>query len=695
MTMPPRLFTSWLVLLILFALSVSASAEVTRLEITERYPFAEGKSFGNVGPYEVIRGKLHYETDPDDPANANVRDLKLAPRNERGMVESVGDFVLVKPTDPSRGSGRLLYGVNNRGNLLALWTFNEGERTNDPRTAAHAGNGFLMEKGYSVLFSGWNADPVQDGRRCLIDLPVATKNGSPIVAQAYAEFLVDEPAPSAVFCGSPWSTSRCYPTADLLDPEARLFVQRTRSDEPRLVPREEWSFARVEDERVMPDPTHVTLKGGFQPGWVYDLAYNAENPRVTGLGLTAIRDCVSFFRFAEADEAGTINPLSGTVKHATIFGISQSGRVINHLFHEGWNTDERGRMLFDGAIVHVAAAGRGNFNQRFRMTTWAGTDHWNFLAGSEAFPFLSVPQTDPVTGESGDALGMLRERGHIPKIMHVVTSTEYFSRGASLLHTDVEGKADVESDPNVRVYLVAGAHHLGGGPTEKGICRYPRNPLNDRPYVLRALLVALEEWVEEGREPPKSRHPRLDDGTLIDLQTFTGQFPVCSAIPQIPVSYYRPCRLDFGPRWESDGIADNVPPTRGVAYNTLIPAVDADGNEVAGIRLPDVAVPIATYTGWNLRGGEYGSPDMIAGLFGSYVEFPRTQEDRVASGDPRLSIQERYATKEAYLKRIRQAAQALVADRLLLAEDVEQIVAEVAKRNYWSSESQADPSPGP
>ncbi len=683
MTKPSRLLKIFSFFLLISFLPVLASAEVTRLEITERGPFAAGKSFGQVGPYEVIRGKLHYETDPDDAANARVTDLKLAPRNARGKVESVGDFVLVTPVDPAKGNGRLLYGVNNRGNNLAIWTFNEGERTNVPKTEAHAGNGFLMRKGYSVLFSGWNGDVVQDGNRCLLEVPVATSGGKPIVGKAYAEILVDEPKQSAVFCGSPWSTSKCYPTADLNDPDAKLFVQRTRLDTPRLIPRESWSFAKTDNGRVVPDATHVTLKSGFQPGWVYDLAYNAKNPRVTGLGLTSIRDCLSFFRFAKKDEKGTANPLAGSVKNAFIFGISQSGRIINHLFYEGWNTDVGGRMILDGAIVHVAGAGRGSFNQRFRMTTWAGTHHWNYLSDSETFPFNSVPQTDPVTGESGDALGKLRKRGQIPKIMHVVTGTEYWSRGASLLHTDVEGKRDVESDPNVRVYLVSSAHHLGGGPTTKDKCRYPRNPLKDRGCVLRALLTALEQWVEDGKAPPASRHPRLDDGTLVEVDTFRKQFPVCTTIPYVPGSFYRPSRLDFGADSKSKGIATIIPPKRGNEYRTLVPAVDADGLDLAGIRLPDVTVPIATYTGWNLRGLKHGSPDMIMGLYGSYVEFPRTKEQRLASADPRPSIQERYATKEDYLARVRKAAEEMVAQRLLLAEDVEPIVAEAAKRDFW------------
>jgi hypothetical protein len=337
-------------------------------------------------------------------------------------------------------------------------------------------------------------------------------------------------------------------------------------------------------------------------------------------------------------------------------------------------------MVFDGAMSHVSGAGRGLFNHRFGMATLCATHHENRLTPSESFPFTTVPQTDPLTGRSGEILA--RARRHLPKIFFTQTSTEYWTRGASLLHTDVEGKKDVALDPNVRLYFVAGAQHLGGGPTDRGICQHPCNPLDDRPPVVRALLVALDQWVSAGTRPPESRYPRIGDGTLVDLATFRKMFPRIPGV-SLPTDYYRPFRLDFGPRWLTEGIADWVPPRVGPAYGTLVPAVDADGNEVAGIRLPDVAVPLATYTGWNPRAAGHGAEGMLAPYHGSYLVFAQTRDQRLKSGDPRASVLERYPTREVYLARMVQAALRLRDDGLLLDEDVVAILNTAAKRQFW------------
>jgi hypothetical protein len=422
------------------------------------------------------------------------------------------------------------------------------------------------------------------------------------------------------------------------------------------------------------------VKGGLRPGWLYELVYEGRDPRVNELGFAAVRDCASFFRYETADAHKTPNPLAGAIQHAYMFGISQSGRFVNHFIYGGFNTDPRRRIVFDGALSHVCGAGR-LFTGRFGMTTLCATHHENRLTPSESFPFTTVPQTDPVSGRCGDLLKKAREAGHVPKLFITQTSTEYWTRGASLLHTDVEGKKDVPVDPNVRLYVIAGAQHLGGGPTDPGICRYPRNPLNDRPPVLRALLVALDEWVSTGREPPASRYPRISDGTLVDLETFRKMFPRIPGV-DLPTDYYRPFRLDFGPRWLTGGIADYVPPRTGPTYQTLVPAVDADGNEVAGIRLPDVAVPLATYTGWNLRAAKYGAEGMLAPYNGSYLAFPQTRAERLERGDPRLSVAERYPDREIYLGRMTKAALRLCEERFLLAPDAVAILKEAAERDW-------------
>jgi hypothetical protein len=294
-----------------------------------------------------------------------------------------------------------------------------------------------------------------------------------------------------------------------------------------------------------------------------------------------------------------------------------------------------------------------------------------------------MPQLDSVTDEKGDSLSRLRERGRVPKIFFVQTGTEYWSRAASLLHTDVTGKRDLVLDPNVRIYSIAGAQHLGGGATDRGICQHPRNPLRHRGPVLRALLVAMDRWVTSDELPPSSRYPRISDGTLVDMATFRKQFP---QIPDVglPTQLYQPLRLDPGPSWHTDGIATAVPPIVGPAFQSLVPAVDQDGNELAGIRLPDVEVPLATYMGWNLRAQQYGAGGVLAGLHGSYIELRKTLDERREANDPRLSIHERYPTREVYLAKYADSVLNLRKDGFLLEEDALELLDEAADRKLWS-----------
>jgi hypothetical protein len=657
----------------------SGRAEVVRIEIHQRVPFADGHCFGRSGPYEKLSGRMFIEVDPHHPANARIHDLQLAPRNERGRVECWTDFFLLKPADPQRGNRRILYDVNNRGNKLALGTFNVA-RSNNPTTLADAGNGFLMRRGYSILWCGWNGDVLEDGKqRLLVGLPIARCNGRTITGKTHVEICVKEPVYSRAFFWSPWGTSDAYPSVSLDNRTATLVMRRRRSDKGVEIPRKAWAFARWEDGEAVPDPAHLYITAGFRPGWLYDLVYTAKDPRVTGLGMAALRDCTAFFRYARQDRDGVNNPLAGCVEHAHVFGISQSGRLIHHFIHEGFNADEAARPVFDGALIHVAGAGKGMFNYRFRMTTVYGTQHEGNLAGSEFFPFAPVPQTDPVTGQQGDTLARAKANGHMPKMIFTQTSTEYWNRAASLLHTDAEGKTDLTLPDNVRIYLVAGAQHLGGGPNTPGTCQQPRNTLDDRPPVLRAMLVALDRWVSSGQEPPPSRYPRLADGTLVDLDTFRSSFPQLPGV-NLPQDYYRPARLDFGPRFHTQGIADMVPSKAGTPYRTLVPAVDADGNELAGIRLPDVAVPLGTYTGWNLRAAACGAEGTLAGLEGMYLPFASTSAQRRERRDPRPSVAERYPTRDVYLARMTDAVLDLKVQGFLLAEDAAAILKMASER---------------
>ena len=667
------------VLLVLALMSFSgvARSEVTRIEITAREPFADGHEFGTAGAYEKLVGRLYVEVLPDDPANGRIVDLKLAPRNDRDRVEFWTDFFLLKPVDVGRGNGRLMFGVNNRGNKLLLGAFNN-RGGNNPTTLADAGNGFLMRHGYSILWCGWNGDVLPGGHRLVTGIPVAQRDGKPLTGLTYTEICVDSACQSQPLC--PANTD-VYPTVSLDNSVARLTVRPRRSQSAVEIPRDKWSFARVEDGKPVPDPTSLYLVDGFEPGCLYELVYEAQGPRVTGLGFAAVRDAVSFFRNAKADAHGVGNPLEAAIQRAYVFGISQSGRFIHHFIFEGFNSDEQKRIVFDGAIPHVGGGGKGNFNFRFAQTTRYGSQLEENLFPSDFFPFTSTMQEDPVTGRKGDMLARARELGNLPKILFTETSTEYWCRAASLLHTDVAGTRDVPLDSNVRLYLISGAQHVVSGSPTKGIYKYGRNILDHRP-ALRALLVALDAWVTDGTAPPPSRYPRIDDGTLVDVATWRQQFPAIPGIA-LPESCYTPCRLDFGARWLSEGVLDKVPPEQGEPFRTLVPAVDADGNEVAGIRLPDVAVPRAAYAGWNVRGANCGGEGLLSRYIGSYFPFQRTGEERRADGDPRPAVTERYPTRQAYLDRVAAAARELQEEGFLLEEDVTAIQRTAASRRLW------------
>ncbi|NLT69803.1 MAG: hypothetical protein GXX91_03810 [Verrucomicrobiaceae bacterium] len=661
--------------LFLFALFLPtlASAGLVRIEVKERLPFSDGLSFGRSGSYEVIEGRLFFEADPKDPANARITDVALAPVNEKGQIEYWADFTLLKPVDPAKGNGTLLYDVHNRGNKLALWTFNDGVRSNTPRDVEHAGHGYLMDEGYSVLWTGWSGEIEEDGQgRLLGGLPVAVNpDGSPVTGRNHVEITVDEKEMSRAFFQSPWGTSVAYPAVSLDTANATLTKRQDRQSPVEEIASGDWAFARWEEGKAVPDATSLYVKDGFEPGWIYDLVYTARDPRVAGLGLAGLRDAVSFLRFEKEAPDGTANPLFGHLDRTVIFGVSQSGRFIHYFLYEGFNLDPAGRRVFDGALVLVAGGGKGLFNHRFGMATVYGTYRTGNLSPTDAFPFAPVEQTDPVTGKQGDTFARLREKGGVPKTFFVQTSTEYWSRGASLLHTDVAGKKDLPLDPDTRIYLISGSQHLDGADdiTKKGSSLHNLNPIKHRGPVLRALLPALNAWLRDGSEPPASRYPRIDDGTLVDLETFRNNFPAIPGV-EAPAQVYRPLRLDPGPRWESEGIADYVPPKTGEPYAVLVPAVDADGNERAGIRLPEIAAPLGTATGWNVRDEAYGAGGVLAGLAGAWFPLAETKAEREAQKDPRPSIAERYPDRGAYLEAVTESLLELREGGYLLDEDV-------------------------
>jgi hypothetical protein len=624
--------------------AASASAEVVRVEISEREVVADDGPTPRPGPYEVIKGVLHFEVDPDNLANRRIVDLKLAERNSRGRVVFSAEFELHKPVNADRGNRRLLYFVNNRGNRFGNYHFN------------HQAGNWLYDQGWSYLWCGWNVDVVESERRLNITVPVVTDGGKTITGKVYNEILSYA---DGVVHSRPlvWGGSIAYPAADLETSSASLTMRRYPWDEPVAISSDGFAFARFEDGEVIPDPRWLYVKEGFKPGWLYELVYIAKDPKVAGLGLAAIRDAVSFFRY-EDDER---NPLADVVDHAYAWGHSQSGRLLNHFVYQGFNGDEEGRMALDGVIANCPGSGKGLFNSRFAQITRHGSHLEDTLYPIDVFPFTTVQQVDSVTGERGDGLAGSRRTGSLPKIFYINTTTDYWTRAASLLHTDVTGSEDAEIDPSARIYFIAGRTHIE---SRTGI-------------IGRALLVAMDRWVSRDEQPPSSVVPKIADGTLVTLDDYLEVFPRVPGA-RTPPSFYRPYRLDLGPRWHAEGIADFAPPKVGPQYGALVPQVGPDGNELAGIKLPEIAAPLATFTGWMMRSPEYS--DTLRRNRGSVFPLPRTTAERTATGDGRTSIEERYPTEADYMLGVAAGLIDLRRRGFLLDRDLAMLLDEAARQ---------------
>jgi len=647
--------------------STTVEAAVTRLQIDRREVVLNGKSFGAAGPYEKIVGTVHFALDPALPQNRGIVDLNLAPKNAKGLVEFSADFYLLKPVDPAMGNGRLFYEAGNRGTKRILPVFQEASNSADPTTAQEFGNGALMQQGFTLLWMGWQWD-VPEGRMRM-EIPIATNNGTPITGWVRGNFIPGANATSALIADR---GHQPYPVVEPASAEHRLLVRTLPTDPPREIARATWRFT---------GPGTITLDRGFEPGLIYDVVYRARDPRVIGVGLSGTRDIVSFFKHATAAQG---NPMPG-INAAIGWGVSQTGRFLRHFVYEGFNEDEQGRRVFDGLIDQVGGAGRGSFNHRFGQQSRDQLQHFNILYPVDMFPFSDADQLDPETGITDGLLKRATATNTVPKFFHVLTDSEYFNRAGSLVHTDVTGTKDVPPPPTSRIYFIASAPHIVGA--------FPPAPFNDPDFVgradmnplvytpvIRALFRSLDRWITEGVEPPASRYPRLSDGTLTAIDK--------SGWPRIP-GYRRPqnpmttYRLDFGPDW-SKGIVTKEPPEIGKPFVGRVPAVDGAGNDRAGIRLPEIEVPLATHTGWNYRRADIGAADRLASEIGSYLPLPRTRADRQTSGDTRPSIAERYKNADEYIGMILKAAVALVKDEFLLPEDLPGVI-ERAKTHYeWA-----------
>ncbi len=796
-----RLSVTVLAFLVGLLSAVPAAAHVSKIQITSVTDFAGSISFGNVGPYVKIKGKLTYAVDPDNVFNRQIVDLKYAKtgqlrqdlsvvhpyntgkgyveeivggdaRNAKGEVEFTGDFILLMPKDLSKGNHRLFHEVNNRGRILGLTAFNDTVENNDPTTAADAGNGWLMQQGYSVLWTGWNwdveavsaSDTAASPLRIFLPILV-NPDGSTLSEKINAEITV-EAKDGVMFDWLAWGYSRCY----LVDPNkmnSAVLTYRPYPDVdsigPRtVVPKDSWQFGRIYknkagrevfDSKDLANAVYITMspagpgnpadgttdsKGnnhptpGFIKGMIYEVTYDAKNPRVVGLGLAAIRDAISFFHFETQDDYGNPNPLAVRQSNnkikpdpqfAYVWGESQSGRVINHMIYQGFHVDEKGRMVFEGARPMVPGGGKGAFNYRWAQTT----HHPKHIEGNymvaDHFPFnFTKPgkyQIDPYlkgNEKRGDVLAVAKRLHKIPKIMLDNHETEYWTRAASLPHTDVSGEHDALDLTHdwVRFYLINGAQH--GPPTPINT----RNNIFDRHsdgYVYyqpiqRALLVAMDRWVSQGIQPPPNRVPLLSKGELTTADYHQAHF--FSAIPEYDfkdpttgqplvfpalrkvASNLKPPRADYGPRFFMPaprtsekvpiaylGLQDNVPPAYfGPPYETRVPFFDTDGNGIGGIRPLELRVPLGTYQGWNPRCDTCGATNFLVPFNVSFWPFPLTEAERRAKNDPRPSIEARYPSQDAYVAKVAAEAADLEKQGFMLPEDVQAAI-QRARNMVW------------
>jgi hypothetical protein len=657
------------ILSVLVLLTASAAdARVVRLRIERREVVLNGRPFGAAGPYEKLIGKVDFALDPNLPRNQIVVDLKLGPRNSAGEVEASADFYMLKPVDPARGNGRLFYQVPNRGGKGMLATFQKGTGSLDPATDADFGDGALMRQGFTLLWMGWQWDAPQRPGVLHMEMPIATDGGKPITGLVRGNFILNERTTTASLADR---DHLAYPVLDPNSPENVMTVRDEPTAKGQIVPRSRWHFA---------DRGMVTLDGGFEPGRIYDVVYRSSGPRIVGFGLSGTRDLISFFKYDTSDQ----NPARG-LRLAIGWGVSQSGRFLRHFLYQGFNEDEQGRKVFDGVFDQVGGAGRGSFNHRFAQASRDALQYFNILFPVDLFPFTDGPEKDPEGGAIDALLARAERTGTAPKVFHLLSNSEYFNRAGSLVHTDPTGTRDADLPPNTRIYTIASAPHITGPfPPASNIGggmvgRAALNPLNYS-SVVRALFRALDSWIVDDTPPPPSAYPRLDDGTLTAPER--AGWP---AIPgyQLPQQPLRAFHMNFGADWDK-GIVSVEPPEVGKPFVVRVPAVDADGNVRAGIRLPDIAVPLATQAGWNYRDRSIAAPDRLAGEIGTYLPFARTRADRERAGDPRLSIEERYRSRDEYVGKVAAAALDLVDRRYLLQEDVADLLKHAAEHYDWS-----------
>jgi hypothetical protein len=663
-----------LALTLILGCAVNVEARVTRIVIEQRQsPAYEGRAFGAVGQYEILVGKAYGELDPKDPHNTIITDLQFAPLNARGMVEYVATFTLVKPVDLAKANGVLLYAVPNRGNRITTTAFG---------VAGESGEEFFLKRGYVILHSGWQGDLPQRPGAERITVPVAKNpDGSSVVGLTLARF-------SNMPAGAKTLSLPVAHEAAGLD-TAKATLTKRASEEGAVIPISgaDWAFADCDKTPFpgAPDANKVCVKGGFDPEYLYELSYTAKDPLVLGVGFAATRDINAFFRRAAKDDNNQANPVAGKITRSIAQGISQSGNFIKTFIHLGLNQDEENRIVWDGANDHIA--GR-QLAMNIRFATPGGAANL-YEAGSEP-PLWWGEYEDATRGRKrASMLDRCRATKTCPKIFETFGSAEFWGLRMSPNLVGTKADVDIPLPPNVRRYYFPGTTHGGGRggfsaevAAAPGACELPNNP-NSQSETMRALIVALTDWVVRDVEPPPSVYPRLDQGQLAPPDHRAMGFPLIPGMP-LPDNLINPLLdYDFGPEFKySDlsGLMTLQPPLIKRVLPMLVPKVDADGNETSGVPSPLHQAPLGAYLGWNVtRAGFYKG--RACGFAGGFIPFAKTKAERLAKGDPRPSLEERYLDHAGYVAAVKKAVESLLRRHFLLPEDAERLVRQADESN--------------
>jgi len=651
-----QVFFSCYILLVSTSCFADRPSTIEEFEIISRTVAFNGTSFGEVGPYELIRAVAHAKANIKESLNLSVIDITRSNPDKDGWVHYRFDVVILRPINPQKSSRVILYDVVNRGDERVINRLNEGSlkdfNNNNP------GNGFLMKQGVTVVWSGWQGDVPLSGKNFQLgtQFPIATDKDKIIQGTVSAQVVFNH-------LQSPAIMKLPYPVAE--GEQGELTVRPSALQPHHPIQRSSWSF-------ISKQAIKINRPENFDGGAIYDFVYIAKNPIVMGLGFLGVRDLMTWLRSGLPDEKGNLNPLndlreapciysvsckfesSPTADSVIAFGNSQSGRFLRDFLYQGFNQNLLGKKVFNGMMIHVAGARRTFTNYRWSQPGRFSKEHEDHFVPGDDFPFTYSTLYDPLSKKNDGLMKSCELSETCPKIIQTDSSLEFWQGRASLVLTNGDGK-DIDLPDQVRYYLISSTEHAPElKPKKVMYCSQLTNPVQVKP-VLRALFIKMLDWTLNNKLPPPSQYPTVLAKTLV---------------PPLPIDQFEfPNLSKFGLIYTGvhNTLSNDLQTNK--KYQLMMPMVDSDGNDLAGIRLPEISVPVATYTGWNLRTENFAL-NHLCGLEGSSIPFSESELDKSKNQDSRQSLEVRYpGGKEEYLQKLQAAAYKLYDQGFLLESD--------------------------